>query len=241
MALSPFDVEHKTFRTSLRGYTEEEVDEFLDEVVASLREYEQRLREASEQVGVLESELEASREAETAIRRTFIAAQRTADQMIEEAQVEAKKILADARSEAVENEADRIRVREETQAEIDGMRQAVTDLKELMQKLVDDVFAEAEVIEGSITEVAATHDLDREFDIPALVAEEGEDDIEYYDDGLEISEEDEAPDVSEAADLTDEEVTEEPDDVQVDLDDEPEPAAHRSRPRRPWERDTSDD
>lgn len=241
MALSPFDVEHKTFRTSLRGYTEEEVDEFLDEVVASLREYEQRLREASEQVGVLESELEASREAETAIRRTFIAAQRTADQMIEEAQVEAKKILADARSEAVENEADRIRVREETQAEIDGMRQAVTDLKELMQKLVDDVFAEAEVIEGSITEVAATHDLDREFDIPALVAEEGEDDIEYYDDGLEISEEDEAPDVFEAADLTDEEVTEEPDDVQVDLDDEPEPAAHRSRPRRPWERDTSDD
>lgn len=240
MALSPFDVEHKTFRTALRGYTEEEVDEFLDEIVASLREYEQRLREAAEQVGVLESELEASREAESAIRRTFIAAQRTADQMIEEAQVEAKKIVSDARAEAAENESERARAREEAQAEIDGMRKAVEDIRDVMKKLAEGVFVEADAVEASIDESVAAYDLAHDFDVPALVAEEDEDDIEYYDDQLSdepLAEVEEA----EEDEFSGDETEDVPDDMAVDLDDEPEPAAYRSRPRRPWERGSSDD
>ena len=37
MMLTPSDVEQRTFGTALRGYDVGEVDEFLDEVVATLR------------------------------------------------------------------------------------------------------------------------------------------------------------------------------------------------------------
>ncbi len=238
MALSPFDVEHKTFRTALRGYAEEEVDEFLDEIVASLREHEQRLREATEQVTVLESELAASREAEAAIRRTFIAAQRTADQMIEEAQIEAKKIIADAKDEAAENQADRERAREEAQAEITGIRASIDDLKGRLRAIAEGVFSDVEGIEASVEQTAATYDLDRDFDVPALLAEDDSEDIEYYDEAESGSPEEEV----EAAEAEEEMAGEEfdLDDVVVDLD-EAEPATQRSRPRRPWERDASSD
>ncbi|MGH9892832.1 MAG: DivIVA domain-containing protein, partial [bacterium] len=48
MNLTPIDVEQKAFTQALRGYQMDEVDDFLDEVVATLRSYEQRLREAQD-------------------------------------------------------------------------------------------------------------------------------------------------------------------------------------------------
>ena len=44
--LTAADVEQKTFSTALRGYDLDEVDDFLDEVVATLKELGQQLEEA---------------------------------------------------------------------------------------------------------------------------------------------------------------------------------------------------
>jgi cell division initiation protein len=99
MPLSPIDVQQQTFKVALRGYAEDEVDEFLDEVVISLRDYEQRLRDSQERVAVLEEQLSANRETEDAMRRTFLAAQRTADAIVEEAKSESERLMADARGE----------------------------------------------------------------------------------------------------------------------------------------------
>jgi cell division initiation protein len=99
MPLSPIDVQQQTFKVALRGYAEDEVDEFLDEVVISLRDYEQRVRDAQERIAVLEEQLAANRETEDAMRRTFLAAQRTADSIVEEAKAESERILGDARGE----------------------------------------------------------------------------------------------------------------------------------------------
>ena len=46
--LKPSDVEQKTFSTALRGYDLDEVDDFLDEVVATIRELNKQLDEARE-------------------------------------------------------------------------------------------------------------------------------------------------------------------------------------------------
>mgnify|MGYP000417498112 CR=1 FL=1 len=46
MPLTPIDVQQKTFGTALRGYDLDEVDDFLDEIVTSLKDSEQRLRDA---------------------------------------------------------------------------------------------------------------------------------------------------------------------------------------------------
>ncbi|HSM44182.1 MAG TPA: DivIVA domain-containing protein, partial [Acidimicrobiia bacterium] len=44
--LSTADVEQKTFSTALRGYDLDEVDDFLDEIVATIRELSEQLEEA---------------------------------------------------------------------------------------------------------------------------------------------------------------------------------------------------
>lgn len=251
MALTPFDVEHKTFRTALRGYAEEEVDEFLDEIVASLREHEQKLRDALETAGVLESELTASRETEGAIKRTFIAAQRTADQIIDEARQEASKVVAEARAEAVQHEAERSAERGEAKAELEAMRESVGKLKEELRKFASSTFDEVDDMESAIEEASSTYGFDEDevptFEVPALVGE-AEDDFDYESFGDEASDDDEAVE-TEIFDATDSgigeptaaESDEDDRDVDVDLgsleDEDGHAYLRRPRPRRPWERD----
>ena len=45
MALTPLDIQNKTFPTKMRGYNQDEVDDFLDLVVRDYEELTQRNRE----------------------------------------------------------------------------------------------------------------------------------------------------------------------------------------------------
>ena len=38
MKITPLDIEHKEFRKALQGYAREDVDQFLDELIASMEE-----------------------------------------------------------------------------------------------------------------------------------------------------------------------------------------------------------
>lgn len=135
MPLSPIDVQQQTFKVALRGYAEDEVDEFLDEVVISLRDFEQRLRDAQERIAVLEEQLSANRETEDAMRRTFLVAQRTADAILEEARAESERLLAETRGEvnrvASEQTEEKARLLAETamlRDRVHGLRAALSDL-----------------------------------------------------------------------------------------------------------------
>lgn len=150
MVLSPIDIEQKTFRVALRGYAEEEVDHFLDEIVISIREYERQLRDANERVAVLEEQLEANRESEERIKRTLVIAQRTADEVVQEARGEAQQLLAEARNKASDVEIERIRERETLVSDLDRMRASVADLKERIVGLADSTLGDLDGIEGDI-------------------------------------------------------------------------------------------
>src|SRR4051794_6222051 len=103
MALTPEDVQSRRFKTSFRGYDEEEVDSFLDEVEVELV----RLHGESD---ALRQRLDAARaapppqpvtsEAEEMLRRTLLLAQRTADETVAAAQAEAEKLVSEASARA---------------------------------------------------------------------------------------------------------------------------------------------
>ena len=82
MPLTPIDVQQKTFATALRGYDLDEVDDFLDAVVVALKDYDQRLSDAQERISTLEAELNDRGDAEGAIARALVAAQRSADSIV---------------------------------------------------------------------------------------------------------------------------------------------------------------
>lgn len=103
MPLTPLDIHNKEFSRRLRGYDEDEVNEFLDLII---KDYEMMIRENKE----LHNQIEASQEKlghfsniEETLSKTIIVAQEAADELKHNAKKEAQLIVKEA-----EKNADRI-------------------------------------------------------------------------------------------------------------------------------------
>lgn len=164
--LTPADVEQKTFSTALRGYDLDEVDDFLDEIVATLRELNEQLEEAraaargaepdetlageepEPDVVVVEPEPEAPAAApapaapeidESAIGRALVAAQTAADRLLEEAESQAARIVDEAKSEADSWTEEREEKRRKAEAEIGALSARVAAVRSELSVLADEV------------------------------------------------------------------------------------------------------
>lgn len=157
MTLSVGDVENKQFTPAMRGYHVDQVDDFLDDVVATLRAHEQRLRDAQDRIRTLETDLSSRGSDETTISRAFLAAQRSADALISEAEEDARRIRRDAEAEATALTGERDEQRRKLVDEIEVMKAAVSNLKsrlgELSGKIGTDVASMEAVLAEAETEV----------------------------------------------------------------------------------------
>ncbi len=100
MGLTPLDIHNKEFKRAIRGYSEPEVDEFLDEVV---REFESILKDNAalrDQTELMSSRVEQYRQMEDTLHKTLIVAQESADELKASARKEAEAITRQAQMEA---------------------------------------------------------------------------------------------------------------------------------------------
>lgn len=103
MPLTPLDIHNKEFGRRLRGYDEDEVNEFLDQVI---KDYEALIRENKElqnQVLALQEKLNHFANLEETLSKTIIIAQEAADEVKNNAKKEAQLVIKEA-----EKNADRI-------------------------------------------------------------------------------------------------------------------------------------
>ncbi len=100
MDVSPQTIRDVEFREKLRGYHQDDVDEFLERVAGALEILQERLRVANERAERAERQAGESREDDESLRRTLVLAQRTADLAVREANEQAGAILASAESRA---------------------------------------------------------------------------------------------------------------------------------------------
>jgi cell division initiation protein len=103
MPLTPLDIHNKEFGRRLRGYDEDEVNEFLDQVI---KDYESLIRENKEmqnQLLGLQEKLNHFSNIEETLSKTIIIAQEAADEVKTNAKKEAQLIVKEA-----EKNADRI-------------------------------------------------------------------------------------------------------------------------------------
>lgn len=105
MDLTPRVLTEVEFREQWRGYSPNDVDDFLERVAAAVGVLQERLKEMTERATVAERRL-LERSDDDEIRRTLVLAQRTAAQAVEEARAEAERILDDADRRAHEQVAD---------------------------------------------------------------------------------------------------------------------------------------
>ncbi|EMJ7559529.1 DivIVA domain-containing protein [Enterococcus faecium] len=133
MALTPLDIQNKTFPTKMRGYNQDEVDDFLDLVVRDYEELTQRNRELEKAVKHSEEKLEYFNELKDALNQSIIVAQDTADKVKTSASKESEVIVTSA-----QNKADELVANAEKCA-----HQLTTDAEEKARKILTDATEKA--------------------------------------------------------------------------------------------------
>lgn len=122
--LTPLDIHNKEFTRGFRGYDEDEVNEFLDQVI---KDYEIALRDAKEnssKVKQLEEKIGHFTNIEDTLNKSILVAQETAEEVKGNAKKEAKLIIKEA-----EKNADRI-----INEALDKSRQIYMEIEELKKQ-----------------------------------------------------------------------------------------------------------
>ncbi|HZW68522.1 MAG TPA: DivIVA domain-containing protein [Pseudogracilibacillus sp.] len=103
MVLSPIDIHNKEFTRGFRGFNEDEVNDYLDQVI---KDYELALRtnkDMEKEITELNERIEHFISIEDSLNKSLVIAQETAEELKANAQKEAKLIIKEA-----EKNADRI-------------------------------------------------------------------------------------------------------------------------------------
>jgi len=100
MAYSPVEVRHVRLSRGLFGYRRRATDELLTDVADSFEDVWRDRGELTDRVEHLETELQRHRELEALLRATLVSAERSAEELREQARREADLVLAEAHAEA---------------------------------------------------------------------------------------------------------------------------------------------
>ena len=92
MLLTPLDIQNKEFRRAFRGYHDEQVDEFLDQIIKDYTELMNESIVLKEQVEGLRGQLGQYHQLEETLNKTLIVAQQTAEEVRSNARKEAEVI-----------------------------------------------------------------------------------------------------------------------------------------------------
>ncbi len=98
--LTPLDIENKRFTKTIKGYNVEEVDDFLDQLTLEYEKLYKENNEFKEKLEQSKRDLEHYRNVEHTLQNTLVMAQTTAEDIKSTAQKQADQIIRDAQSEA---------------------------------------------------------------------------------------------------------------------------------------------
>ena len=99
--ITPLEIENKKFsKQMMKGYSVEEVDEFLDELTLDYEKAYKQSTEAKERIDKLEKDLLHYKTIEDTLQNTLVMAQTTAEEVKEVAKKQAEQIIQEAEGNA---------------------------------------------------------------------------------------------------------------------------------------------
>ena len=97
--ITPMDIHNKTFSKGLRGYSEEEVNDFLRQIVADYEQIYRELREMEEQMDQMKTKLANYEKISETMTNTLQLAKDTAENVKKNAKRNAEILIANAHAE----------------------------------------------------------------------------------------------------------------------------------------------
>ena len=166
--LTPLDIQNKEFSREFRGYSMQEVDEFLNLVIDGYEKLYKENVEAKDCITKLEESLKNYRNLENTLKSALVVAQSASEQVQKNAEEKAENIVADANNKAKEivansfEEVKKLEYRfEDLKRGIEVYRAKMTALLEsqlgLLKKVEtsDETFAEIKGMKEAVEEVEA--------------------------------------------------------------------------------------
>lgn len=103
MPLTPLDIHNKEFSTTFRGYAQDEVNEFLEQIIKDYEIVIREKKELEEKIRIMTEQMEHYDSLKETLQNSIVVAQEAAEEVRRNAQQEAKLIIKEA-----EKNADRI-------------------------------------------------------------------------------------------------------------------------------------
>jgi len=100
MALTPVEIRHVKLGKGFFGYRQASTDRLLEEIVVSFEEVWRERADFEDKLERLESDIARYRDLETLLRKTLVSAERSAQELKDQARREADVLLTEAHAEA---------------------------------------------------------------------------------------------------------------------------------------------
>jgi len=183
MKLTPLDIHHKEFRHALRGYSEEEVDAFLDEVADEFERLFKENIDLSEKLEAANARVREYQSMEVTLNNTMVAAQRSAEDIVGKANEEATTMLRDAEVKAKEVIHNALTDKQKVQGELVRIKQAEEEFRGRFRALLEQSLRSIEEIplpadvtvmmgqtaEGTVADIAVTPPAEGFTEIPSTM------------------------------------------------------------------------
>ena len=185
--LTPLDIQNKEFGREFRGYSMQEVDEFLNLVIDGYERLYKENMEAKDSITKLQESLKQYKNLENTLQSALVVAQSASEQVQKNAEEKAENIIADANNKAKEiiansfAEVKKLEYRyEELKRSVDVYRAKMTALLEsqlgILKKVEtsDATFAEITGMREAVEEVEA---VEREIEEQKITYSEPEEEL----------------------------------------------------------------
>lgn len=137
MKLTPLDIHHKEFHRAMRGYSEAEVDVFLDQVADEFERLFKENLDSKEQIEKMLEKVKQYEGQEQTLQKALFMAQQAADNVQQKAAEESEVIVKDAETKALEVIEDAINQKQALQKDIENLRKAEKEFRDKFRELLD--------------------------------------------------------------------------------------------------------
>ena len=137
MKLTPLDIRQKEFRRAMRGYSDEEVDVFLDEVADEFERLFQENIDAQERIERLQEQLAHYDGLKETLQKTLITAQQQADELKANSHKEGELILRDAELRSRDILSESYAEKQRVQQSLMSLRQVEEDFRFKFKSLLE--------------------------------------------------------------------------------------------------------
>ena len=136
MPLTVKDILEKTFKRSFKGYDEDEVDRFLDQVIDEFKVLQAENESLKKSLAETSERLSRVSETETTIMNTLVSAQKSSERLLAEAARKAELIIDSAQTTATQRA-------EQAQAELTQTEKRLEEVKMRTERRLEEIKAYA--------------------------------------------------------------------------------------------------